>query len=46
MVDTFCVEALREGDWNWMFERDAAVKIIKEKLDLDLSHVGYESIQF
>jgi hypothetical protein len=35
----FCENALINGNWNWIFNRDESIKIIKEHLDIDLTHL-------
>lgn len=36
LVDSFCVTALTQGDWNTDFDRKDAAKVVKENLGIDL----------
>lgn len=39
LVDEFCVQALNKSSWNSMFDRPSAIKIIEEKLGIDLDEI-------
>jgi len=42
LVEEFCVKALKEGGWNWMFNREEAIELCENELGIDLSKLKYK----